>query len=160
MTNTRVFVGIAAFVLLAGCASPASGPEFKQAALSPHTGTVYIFRPDREFNRGGYPYVYVNGDRKFALKENGYAVLSLPAGNYEFKFEGSQSGTNWWPPPVTRLLGIEAGREYFVRAIPILPPGAKPGLYLFSNNISRTRVDLIPREQALRELATLRSVHD
>jgi hypothetical protein len=157
----RIMLAAVTIVLaLAGCASPATGPEFQLMPVPIDKAAIYIYRPDREFNRGGYANVSVNGESKFPLKDQGYAVLLLPPGQYEFKFEGSQSGTNWWPPVATRTLGIEVGREYFVRAIPTLPPGTKPGPHLFKNNVSRTEIELVPKEQALREIAGLRLVHE
>jgi hypothetical protein len=160
MTLRVCFAALGLSAVLAGCASPATGPEFQLAPTPPDRGAVYIYRPGREFNHGGYPYVFLNGEKKFSLREKGYALLPLVPGNYEIKVEGSQSGTNWWPPPATRTLAVEAGQEYFVRVVPTLPPGTKPGPHLFTNNISRTEIELVPKEQAVREATGLREVSD
>lgn len=151
---------MALVALTAGCTAPATGPEFSLAPVAEDKGNVYIYRPYTKFNEGGYPNVFVNGEKKFALKDKGYAVLSLQPGNYELKIEGTTMGTNWWPPAVTRTLGVEAGREYFMRVIPALPSGAAPGPYLFTNNISRALVTLVKREQALSEIRDLRLVEE
>lgn len=139
---------------MAGCAAPLEGPPFKPVAAAPGKAIVYVYRPDRAFNLAGYPEIFINGEKKFPLLNNGYAALVLPPGEYEIKAEGTQFGTNWWPGPTTRTLSVEAGRDYYVRLIPMLPPGVKAGPHLFGNNVSRAVVTLVPREQALKEIST------
>jgi hypothetical protein len=141
--------------LAAGCAAPASGPEFSLLHAAPDKATLYVYRPSAKFNYGGYPHVFVNGEKKFALKDQGYSVLILEPGTYEIKFEGSKWGTNWWPPPATRTLSVEAGREYFVRAV----PGGAPGPDA-SKTVPSTLVRLVPKQQALAELRRLRLVDE
>lgn len=156
----RLLAYLASAALIAGCAAGATGPEFSLAPIVSDKGMVYVYRPVTKFNEGGYANVFVNGEKKFPLRDKGYAVLALAPGTYELKIEGSQFGTNWWPPPATRTLGVEAGQEYFVRVIPALPPGVAPGPHLFTNNISRALVDLVPKAQALAEIRELRLIED
>ena len=146
----------------AGCLSPeAGGPKFSMTPVAPDAATVYVYRPAREFNHGGHAFVFVNGEKKFPLLHKGFKVMRLKPGTYELKVEGSSWETNWWPRPAARTLGVEAGREYFVRAVPALPPGVKAGPHLFrENNVSRTLIELVPPEQALEEIRSLSLVPD
>ena len=154
----RFFSGLAIVALTAGCASPATGPQFSLAPVAPDKGTVYLYRPYAKFNDAGYPHVFINGEKKFPLRHMGYAMLALPPGTYEIKFEGAKM--EWWPPAATRTLGVEAGQEYFIRVIPALPPGVQAGPYLFTNNISRAIVDLVPKQEALSQIRELRLIED
>lgn len=158
MWKKRVWVLV---VALAGCATSAEGPPFQPMAAAADKATVYVYRPHNDFNFAGYPEIFINGEKKFALLDNGYAALSLPAGEYEIKAEGTRFGTNWWPRPTTRTLSVEAGREYYVRVIPTLPPGVKAGPHLFrDDNVSRAVMTLLPKEQALMEISKTQRLGD
>jgi hypothetical protein len=143
-----------AMLFVGGCASPRGvglGPPFEpMAALPADKATVYIYRPARTFGSGSYPEIFLNGEKKMALLENGYGVFILPKGEFEIKVEGD---INWWPPVAARKLSVEAGRDYYVRVVPILPPGVKPGPHLFTNNVSRAEITLIPKNDALRDIS-------
>jgi hypothetical protein len=145
-------------VLLAvGWLAMAAGPPLAPVTPAADKATLYIYRPSAEFNWAGYPEIYVNGEKKFRLQNGRYAVLTLPPGEYELKAEGSRWGTNWWPGPTVRTLTVKAGHEYYVRVIPVLPPGVKAGPHLFEkNNVSHTLMTLVPKEQALKEIAETR----
>ena len=147
-----------AFILLliVGYAAAAEDAYFTPLTPLPaEKATVYIYRPAAEFNDAGYPHIFVNGEKqKFRLKNGRYAVLTLLPAEYEIKAQGSRFGTNWWPGPTTRTVTVEAGREYYVRVLPVLPPGVQPGLHLFKkNNVSRTTMTLVPKEQALMDIS-------
>jgi hypothetical protein len=152
----RIGSALIAAAAIAGCAAPIEGPQFQPIATpAADKATVYIYRPSREFNLAGYPEIFINGEKKFALLNNGYAVLQLVPGDYEIKAEGSRFGTNWWPRPTNRTIAVEAGREYYVRVVPALPPGVQPGPHLFrDDNVSRAVMTLVPRDQALNEIST------
>ena len=180
----RIFGYLAVAALIGGCAALASGPEFRLEPVRPDKGMVYIYRPYAEYNRSGYPYVFVNDEKKFPLRL-GYALLALPPGSYGIKIKGS--GMEWGPPVATRTLGVEAGKEYFVRAIPVLPPGDPHAMRMSSMpeslpiepgevanpllldpeagphrtyNLSRTLVELVPKSQALSEIGKLRRIDE
>jgi Protein of unknown function (DUF2846) len=146
-----------AVLLIAGCAAapPVDAPRFApMTSVAADKATVYIYRPTAPFNLGGYPEIFLNGEKKFALHSNGYGAFVLPPGEYEIKAEGSRMGTNWWPRPAIRPIVVQAGREYYVRVIPVLPPGVKPGPHLFAeDNVSRTLITLVPKDEALEEIA-------
>lgn len=149
----RLFIhAIASLLLLAGCAV-ALGPQFQQLEpTSADKATVYVYRPSLDFFRPGHPEVFVNGSRKFALRDGGYSVFTLSPGTYEIKFEGQFLATNWAPPAVTHKLGVEAGREYFIRAYPEKVPGGPLA--------SRTVVSLVQKEQAVQDLKRLSLLTD
>ena len=110
-----------AILLLSSCRTTTGGLQFRPVSgpeTFPEYAIVYFYRPYREFNWGGYPYIFVNGMKKFPLKNETYNVLLLPPGEYEIKAEGSTWGTNWYPGPVTGVFAVEAGLEYYLRVIP------------------------------------------
>lgn len=114
-------------VILGSCATPAppwapkpTSAQFQQVQSIPDgKALVYFYRPAFRFNWGGYANLFIEGDKKFPLKNNSYSYVFLGEGKYEVKFEGSTWGTNWYPEPATVSLPVEAGREYFVRLLPL-----------------------------------------
>jgi hypothetical protein len=141
-------------LLMVGCAVAAEDVPFTPLTPLPaDKATVYIYRPDAEFNSAGYPRIFINGEKKFDLENGHYGALTLPPGEYEIKAQGSRWGTNWWPGPTTRTITIKAGHEYYVRVIPALPSGVKAGPHLFfEKKVAHTLMTLVPKEQALREI--------
>ncbi len=147
-------------LLMASCAAAADGPRFAPITPVPaDKATVYIYRPYVNFNYGGYPRIFLNGEKKFALRNRRYGVFTLPPGEYEIKAKGSRWGTNWWPRPAVRTLAVKAGREYYLRVIPVLPPGVAVMQLYKKNNVSRTEMTLVPKEQALKEIAETQLIH-
>src|SRR6185503_20465255 len=142
---------LVAAVVLAGCA--ATGPEFQPVAAQADKATVYIYRPDLTLWMGGYPYVSVGAEKKYALLNNGYRVMTLPPGKHSIRFQGTTFGTNWPAAPVSHSVDLQAGQEYFIRAYPELLDKNRP-------LVGRTRVELVAREEALRELASVRLITD
>ena len=144
-------------LLLSACASlgPASGPRFIPLDSSASDkATLYIYRPDVEFNRAGSPEIFLNNEKKALLRSGGYMGFILSPGDYEIKAEGSTWGTNWWPRPAMRTLEVEAGKEYYVHVEPTLPRNVEAGPHLFAkDNVARTIITVIPKEEAIYEIA-------
>jgi len=93
--------------------------------------------------------VFLNGEKKFNLGNSGYGVFTLPPGEYEIKVEGDPWQTNWAKFPAIRMLAVEAGREYYVRVFIV----QKSGPLLSAGINSYTQITLVPKEQALKEIA-------
>ena len=54
---------------------PASGPSFSSEfdqEQNDGSGRVYIYRPSQFFQGGTYPVVYVNGEKRFPLRNGGF----------------------------------------------------------------------------------------
>jgi hypothetical protein len=71
---------------LAGCASPASGPEYSEVkgtlpAQSPDTGRIFIYRTD-VLGSVYQPPVRINGDEAGTARIRGFFYVDLPAGRY------------------------------------------------------------------------------
>lgn len=114
---SRILKFAAIILLFSGCA--ATGPAFQSIDVNQtDKAIVYVYRPSRFFYGGGWPNIYLNGQKQFALKNNGYGVLFLEAGDYEIKAEGSFFLTNWQPGPASINLSVHQGLEYFVRVTP------------------------------------------
>jgi len=144
-------------LLVSACTSlgPATGPYFSPLISNESdTAILYVYRPYADFNREGSPELFINGENKGLLRSGGYMGFILPPGVYEIKAEGSTWGTNWWPGPSARALEIEVDQEYYVRVLPVLPPNVEAGAHLFaSNNVSRTKITLVPKGEAQIEIA-------
>ncbi len=80
--SLKVFTFVIAALALAGCS--ASGPIFKQyTPQKSDSAILYIYRPQKTVNCCVAPAVYIDGATQHALKNGGYHVYELPAGNYE-----------------------------------------------------------------------------
>lgn len=128
-------------ILLAGCVSfgSAHGPQFQEAD-PPSSGhaVLYIYRPEKKFNSGGFPYIYLNDEKKLPMRMGGYMIFNLDPGRHEIKAVGSTWGTNWWPGPASRVIELEANQEYFVRVVPVGSPA--------------TLIETVPKNTALDEI--------
>ena len=151
--------------MVAAASAPADAPPFRPlAGAPPDRAVLYVYRPHTTFfNTGGYPYLLVSGQPKLPLKLQGYRSFTLEPGEYEIKAE---CGWNWYPPTASRTLAVQAGREYYVRVVPApgapesesaLDPDAQPArLSPFGCRAGRTVIVLVPKEEALKELAGTR----
>jgi hypothetical protein len=143
-------------VVLTGCATaPKTGPLFSPATgITSDKATLYIYRPEREFNYAGWPLVTVNNEEGVPLMNNGYFVTAVESGDVLIKADGSNFGTNWWPGPAMRSINVEAGKVYYVRLVPHLPPGVTPGPHLFWSDTAKTHIAVMPEQQALTEISS------
>jgi len=100
------------FSLLTGCA--ASGPKFT-VLMSPKNdqGVLYVYRPYTFTNGGVAPYVYINGKERGELKNQGYLVYPLSAGQYSVATDGSF--LTWTPGRAEVLVTIKPGHRSYVR---------------------------------------------
>lgn len=153
-------VGLVLTVVLAGCSAtpPKTGPLFSGAAEIPVDKTaLYLYRPEREFNWAGWPIVTVNNDQSVALVNNGYFVFTVEPGSVLIKAEGGWD-EGWWPGPTTRTINVEAGKRYYVRLVPHLPPGVRAGPHLFWSDMAKTHIAVMPEQEALREISSTRLI--
>jgi len=155
MKVSILLVIVISVLFLEGCAT-ASGPKFTPLSKLPEDkATVYIYRPYVFFNSGGYPNIFVNGEKMFSLPISGFGVLTLLPGNYEIMAKGSTWGTNWYPGPVSEAFSFKAGLDYYLRVIPWVPANT-PSLLFFSR--ARTQLKIIPKKEALQEIYETKSV--
>jgi hypothetical protein len=102
-------------VILAGCA--ARGPLYQPVAVPDGQAAIYVYRPHSNFQRAGWPNVYVDDKSLYALKNNSYGVSVVPAGRHEVKVSGSLL-TNWAVPDSTIVVDAKAGRSIYLRYLP------------------------------------------
>jgi hypothetical protein len=125
------------FLLLIGCS--ATGPRYQPpAALSQHQATVYVYRPAFKFYGAVAPDVYLDGQKIFALQNNGHGVLVIAPGEHqiEVRYENSGMTNSSCFKPVTQTLSLSAGADYYVRYAMPQPVRPEPkassvGLALF-----------------------------
>lgn len=135
--------------ILAGCS--ATGPIFQSVAEVPEgKATVYVYRPFEYFNAGGWPEIFIDGTKAFALKNKGYGVVYLHPGEHVVKAEGSMLFTNWYPRPAQLTHTFEANHEYYVRVTP-----THTATYIVGNTVAATgaaSVLIVPKEFARPEI--------
>lgn len=105
---------ILALILCAGCA--ATGQKFVPAnTMKSDEGIIYVYRPHRAANSGGYPVITLDGIKQGVLKDGGYLVVRAREGKH--KVEQQYSIWNWDinANPVT--LNIKPGNNYYVRLL-------------------------------------------
>ena len=152
----KIIVLISILGMLIGCA--ASGPIFKKSEpQSQGQATIYIYRPNQFFNAGGWPEIFVDDNKLFALKNQGYGVVQLPPGEHKIKAEGSMLFTNWYPGPMELTHTFEANKEYFVRVIPQLTSGMLIGSVVAVTGDAQ--ISLIPEKSAMPEISETRRVY-
>jgi len=135
--------------VVAGCS--ATGPIFQSVTESPQDkATVYIYRPFQYFNAGGWPEIFIDGTKVFALKNKGYGVVYMLPGEHVVKAEGSMLFTNWYPRPAQLTHTFEANHKYYVRVTP-----THTATYMVGNTVAVTgaaSVLLVSKEFAQPEI--------
>jgi len=110
----KIILFILSALILSGCA--ASGQNFSGLEpISDTEGKVYLYRPYNFFQGGTWPTVFINGEKRFTLKNQGYLVLSLPAGQYDLKIGKSHFFANWMFDDVEGKLIIESNKIYYLK---------------------------------------------
>lgn len=150
----KSFNKLLALVFLAtmviSCSS--SGPTFKLAGHVPkEVATIYIYRPFMTYNMAGWPDIYINGKKEFALKNNAYNMLQLTPGKHEIKAKGSKHLTDWFPKPVSLKFDFVAGEEYFVRVLPKFTDSMSIGSVVAVSGSAQ--ISIIPKQAALKEIS-------
>lgn len=146
---------LALILFLSACS--ATGPLYREEVRAQDKATVYIYRPHQYFNAGGWPEIFVDGNKLFPLKNEGYGVITLTAGKHTIKAEGSMLFTNWYPRPVEITHEFEADGEYYIRVTPQLAsvtPIANSMVVQGNGNIS-----VVPKEIAIGEIAKTKKVN-
>lgn len=141
---------------VSGCS--ATGPIFKPIdAISSNVATVYIYRPWQFFNGGGWPELFIDGKKEFALKNGGYGVVYLEPGSHEVKAEGSMLFTNWYPRPISFTYDYQANQEYYIRVTPKLG-----NMMAVGNSVvvsGSAQVSIVEKKDALTEITTTKKVN-
>jgi hypothetical protein len=147
---------ILACLLLAGCATPASGPMFSADSLPPVKGSqIVVYRPS-EFGLAKNAAIKVNGVDKCTLPPKSFAVIPADIGNNSLKVGMWDGGTS------ETFLDANKGKRMFVRVTYNTPgPGAAFGLVgaLMDNSIDNGGpfdLRLVTEQQARSELSDLR----
>jgi hypothetical protein len=145
--------------ILALTSCSATGPLFNPESMEGNSkSNLYIYRSWKFFNGGGWPNIYLNGKKLFALKNNGYGILYLEPGNYEIKAEGSFFLTNWYPGPASININVEANNEYYIR----VTPQHDKTIYGASGTVAMTgsaQIVLVPKEVAMKEIVETKKVN-
>jgi hypothetical protein len=98
--------------LIAGCA--ATGPTFTPATdLSDSAAIIYVYRPARAANSGGYPLITLNSEVKGPLKNAGYLAIRVPAGTHVV--EQQYSVWNWDMRAKPVVIEAKPKRRYFIK---------------------------------------------
>lgn len=152
-------------LILSACATPKTTmvPFQRVQNIPPNSAIVYFYRPKVDFNRAGWAELFIDDEKKFPLVNNSYGYVFLNEGKHKIKFEGSMSGTNWWPGPAAATLSVMAGREYFIRIEPLEPGSAVFGsptgstvvlaTQMFSHySKAQTEIREVEKSQALKEI--------
>lgn len=135
-----------------------SGQKFKHPGkTSDKVATIYVYRPFLTYNMAGWPDIYLNGEKKFSLKNNSYKVIQLLPGNHEIKAKGSKHLTNWFPKPVSIKYEFKAGEEYFVRVLPKFSESMSIGKAVSVNGSAQ--ISIIPEQAALKEISRTEKVN-
>ena len=107
-------------LLFSGCATVETGDKFHALDHEPtDKATLYIYRPETNFNWGGWPDIYIDNKQETSLLNNSYFIAYLLPGEHIVKAEGSTWGTNWYPGPVERKFTFSAGTSYYLRVYPV-----------------------------------------
>lgn len=136
-------------LFLAACS--ATGPIFQSVTDTQESkATVYIYRPFQYFNAGGWPEIFIDDTKVFALKNKGYGVVYMLPGKHVIKAQGSMLFTNWYPRPAQLTHTFEANHEYYVRVTP-----THTDTYMVGNTVAVTgaaSVLLVSKEFAQPEI--------
>ncbi|WP_175483513.1 DUF2846 domain-containing protein [Amphritea atlantica] len=153
----KLIVLIITVLGLYGCS--ATGPVFKPVETTSHDrATVYIYRPYVFFNAGGWPEIYVDEKKLFALKNQGYGVVHLRPGEHQIKAEGSMLFTNWYPGPMEISHNFKANHEYYVRVTPQMTDAMVVGSIM--TMAGKANVSIIPKENAIKEISDTKKIID
>lgn len=139
-------ISIVLFAFLSGCA--ATGVPFA-TPVDPLVGeaVVYVYRLHNQAFRNVYPKVYINGEERGPLKNEGFLVLRMPPGPAELAVKGD--GMIWVKSTVVIKPTLAARSVHFFRySVSWQRDGPK--------DVIRVVVESVPREQALAELKTTR----
>ena len=153
MKNIVLITAVSIFL----CACQASGPIFENTVEIPESkAVVYVYRPSQLFNFGGWPNIYVDGNKVFSLKNGGYGVLNIDSGSHEIKAQGSMLLTNWYPGPQSVSLMFDQGGEYFIRVTPQMTDMMVVGSVGVA--AGRAHMVVVSKDQALLEISETKKI--
>jgi hypothetical protein len=112
--SMKVFLSLLFTLVLAACASPASGPQFQ--ALQPTDSAkavLYFYRTPNYSNRATRPHVYIDGVDKGLLQDGGYYVYTLEPGKRVLEIRGDPF--MWSVRPMVVETTLQANTRYFFR---------------------------------------------
>ena len=82
--DMRHFFLVSALVM-SGCS--ATGPTFNGLTKpGPDEAILYVYRPHNSRSRNSYPCVFINGEKRDAIKDGGYLVYRISPGWTQVKF--------------------------------------------------------------------------
>ena len=96
---------------IAGCS--ASGEKFQELEMRNDSALVYIYRPWQFTNGGGWPHVYVDGEKIGPLKNGGYIAKDITPGNHSIELRGDVFNF----PNLVLELDAEDGQTYYARML-------------------------------------------
>lgn len=151
MNLKRCTLVLLAALVLAGCG--ASGPQFRPELIenSDAMSTIFVYRMSQFVGKGYTASIVLDGQPMGRLKDGGYIYTSVPPGRHVVEIHKSFLETGGRYPTE---LNTEAGQTYFVRydqTAQVIGYGS--GL----TPMVRDGFSLVPQEQALRELQSLKA---
>ena len=153
----KLMVILVITAILSSCS--ATGPIFEPLAFKPtNKATIYIYRPYVAFNAAGWPDIFINDEKFFALKNNGYGIIYVSPGQHSIKAEGSALFTNWYPDKVEISHSFESDKEYFIRITPYMTSAVQVGTIM--SMAGEANLSVVPRSDAMQEISQTRKLFE
>lgn len=109
----KIAISLIFAALLSGCA--ASGPIYTQSvSADPDMAIVYLYRPDRFFQGGGSPDIFVNDEKSFKMKNGGYTYIKLPEGKHTIS---PRKNFNWALEGRDTEIEVRSGKIYYLKMV-------------------------------------------
>ena len=150
--------------------APPSGQEFQPVGYRwdyEHTALIYVYRPGTTWSNDELetPSFYMNDDRLFNIKGDGYTWYELKPGNHEIVIRRPLMGLSgikfsesvgFTLKEVTRMdLTAEAGKVYYMRYSEVDQDAA-----LFKNmTFNKNPLELVTPDVALPEMSETQMIH-
>lgn len=148
MRFLKLLISTGTSILLFGCA--ASGPKFSELPIVKNgSAVIIVYRPHVSVNSGGYPYVYVDGEKRERLLDTGYVSYELTPGEHVIAL----TNPTMWSGQQEWKFAAAGGQRYFYRVLSIFNSFQAIGpVVSASKTIS---IQQVPAEAALQELKDL-----
>lgn len=151
MKRIWMLLVLSTIAALSGCG--ASGPQFRQELIrqSNDESTIVVYRFSQFVGKGYTANIVLNGEGMGRLKDGGYIHAAVPPGRHVVEIHKGFLETGGRYPTE---LNIEAGQTYFVRY-------DQSGQVFYQGTVAvplvRDGFSVVPEEQALRELKSLKA---
>lgn len=148
--------------IFTGCTKIAEGPLFKKEnLLSEEKAIVYIYRPIQPVYDLPVlePTIFVNGKPIFRLPRQGYGVLFLDKGKYEFETR-KENDTISVEAESKKIITIDSLKNYYIKWHPIYIKTTM--IYSYPYSIPTTEYignfELLEEQEGLQEILEMRKI--